>query len=77
VIWPNHEGIIATPIILGRRRLSLEQPRHLEALTPRFAPSNSSCFLSSPNQPFANVVHGIAFSADDLVKAPIQVSSRC
>jgi hypothetical protein len=41
VIWPDHWGIIATPIILGRRRFSLKEPGELEALAQYFAPSDS------------------------------------
>lgn len=59
VIWPDHWGIIATPIILGRRRFSLKEPGELEALAQYFAPSDSPYLLSSPNQLPANVAHGI------------------
>jgi hypothetical protein len=31
VIWPNHAGIVAAPIILGRPLVALENPIKIEA----------------------------------------------
>jgi hypothetical protein len=59
VIRPDHWRIIATPIILGRRRFSLKEPGELEALAQYFTPSDSPYILSSPSQLPANVAHGI------------------
>src|SRR5262245_17109201 len=74
VIAPDHWGIIAAPIILGRRRPSLKDPNELEALAHRFAPS----LPSSPKQLFANVTHRInpEVRRTQLAKPPYNVSSR-